>query len=159
MRFVNSSPILTSNFVRSESLNLLLATVHRDGTLKVWSPNKRASVVDEFYFKQSEEGKLLKEATRGPDFVYPKMTFKDHGEKFSKTMKSPWAGLCPVGSSAVGCADLMVVVTKGGKVKMMGMGEGVVAEADGPLTQVSEMCCGVVCRGLHSYFSPTMDVS
>lgn len=137
-RFVNSSPVLTTNFIRSESLNLLLATIHKDGTMKVWSPNKRASVVDEFYFKHSEEGKLLKEATRGPDFVYPKMTFKHHQEKFSRTMKNPWAGFCPVGSTVVGCADVMVVVGVKGRISLIGMGEGVVAEADGPLTQVRQ---------------------
>ena len=40
--FVNSSPVTTSTWIKSASIDLLLATTHADGTMKVWQPNKRA---------------------------------------------------------------------------------------------------------------------
>ena len=40
------------------------------------------------------------------------MTFKRDMCTFSCLMANPWSGYCPMGSVAVGCADVMVVVSK-----------------------------------------------
>ncbi len=118
-RFRNSSPVSSFCWNSSHRDSLVISTAHDDGSMRVWEPARRPTVVDTFFFGEEDAADNLMK----PTFTYPKTVFaKLDGVACMQATANPWQNLVSITGAAgpLGCKNVMVAVGKNGCVKVLG---------------------------------------